>query len=100
VVLDEFQRDIIASLFDPTIREVYVKGNTSCGKGGAVAIAVCVYFAVFPQSKVVLTSATYHHARSVLFAEVAKWWQRMQYAAPGKLLAGGIHDGTSTTSTL
>ena len=93
VVLDEFQRDILASLFDPTIREVYVKGNTSCGKGGAVAIAVCVYFAVFPQAKIVLTSATYHHARSVLFAEVAKWWQRMQYAAPGKLLAGGIHDG-------
>ena len=93
VVLDEFQRDILASLFDPTIREVYVKGNTSCGKGGAVAIAVCVYFAVYPQSKIVLTSATYHHARSVLFAEVGKWWQRMQYAAPGKLLAGGIHDG-------
>ena len=94
VVLDDFQRDILRSLFDPAIREVYVKGNTSCGKGGAVALAVCTYFCVYPQAKVVLTSATYHHAQSVLFAEVAKWWKQMQFKSPGNLLASGIHDGS------
>ena len=94
VVLDDFQRDILASLFDPTIREVYVKGNTSCGKGGAVAIAVCIYFAVYPEAKVVLTSATYHHARSVLFAEVAKWWRAMRFPGRGELLTTGIKSGS------
>jgi hypothetical protein len=93
LLLDDFQRDMLSSIFDPTIREVYVKGNTSCGKGSALAIAVCVYFAVFPQSKVVITSASYHHAQSVIFAEVLKWWRLMRFPPAGKLLTGGIYDG-------
>lgn len=93
VVLDDFQLDMIASVFDPAIREVYVKGNTSCGKGGALGIAACTYFAVFPQAKVVITSASYHHARTVLFAEVCKWWRSMRFPPRASVLAGGIHDG-------
>ena len=93
LLLDDFQADMIRSVFDPTIRELYAKGNTSCGKGTAVAIAVCTYFAIYPQSKVVITSASYHHAQTVIFAEVLKWWRSMRFPPPGKDLAGGIHDG-------
>ena len=38
VVLDDWQADIVTSVFDPAIREVFVKGNAGCGKGAAAAL--------------------------------------------------------------
>lgn len=90
LLLDEFQYDLIASIFSPHIREVFVKGNTSCGKGGAVGLAVCLYYALFEDAKVVITSASYHHAQSVMFAEVRKWFDGMAFPPPGAALRTGI----------
>lgn len=90
LLLDDFQHDLLAAIFSPEIREVFVKGNTSCGKGGAVGIAVCLYYSLFEDAKVVITSASYHHAQSVLFAEVRKWFDRMAYPPAGTALRTGI----------
>jgi hypothetical protein len=73
--LDGFQWDILRSLFDPTIPEVYVKGNTGCGKSAAAGIGVAMYFDVFDDAKVIVTSAQHAHARAVLFAEAARWYK-------------------------
>lgn len=39
-ILDDFQIDIIRSLFDPKFCEIAVKGCAGAGKGAAVAIGV------------------------------------------------------------
>lgn len=93
VILDDFQRDILVSLFDPKIREVFVKGNTGCGKGGAAAIAICLYYIVWPDSKTVITRDSHDKAVKVMFAEVAKWWRRMAFCpVKAQLQAEGIVD--------
>lgn len=79
VVLDEFQKDVIRSVFDPSIREVYVKGNTGCGKGGSAAITICLFYIVWPDSKTVITRDSHDKAVKVMFGEVAKWWRRMAF---------------------
>ncbi len=91
LILDDCQRDIIASTLDSSIREVYVKGNTGCGKGFALAICVCTYFATFDDARVVLTRDSYKPAVKTLFAEVARWWRRMLYPpARVELQAAGL----------
>jgi len=82
LILDEFQEDVIRSLFDPAIRDVYVKGNAGCGKNFAVGIAVCCYFQAFSGSKVVITRDSYATAVKVAFNEVRRWWRRMAYQPP------------------
>ncbi len=83
LILDDFQRDIIDSVFDRSIREVYCKGNTGCGKGAAAAIAICVYFSIWDDSRVVITRDSHDRAVEVMFGEVARWWRRMARPAPG-----------------
>lgn len=87
LILDDFQRDMIERVADPATREIYVKGNTGCGKGGAAGIAVCLYFAIWDDAKVVLTRDTFRSAKKVIFAEVAKWWRRMA-APPAGIVVG------------
>lgn len=79
VILDNFQRDILSSLADPFIREIWVKGNTGCGKGGSAAIGVCAYFDLFPDARVVITRDKYETAVSVMLSEVGKWFKRMRF---------------------
>jgi hypothetical protein len=79
IILDDFQIDIITSLFDPMIREVYVKGNTGCGKGASAGIIVCVYFLIWNDAKIVISRDTHKRAVSVMFGEVAHWWRAMRF---------------------
>lgn len=78
IVLDDFQIDMLKSLADPGIREVWVKGNTGCGKGGAAGIGVCAYFDLFEDARVVITRDKYETARDVMLSEVKKWFKRMR----------------------
>jgi hypothetical protein len=80
--LDNFQRDILDSLFDPTIPEVFVKGNTGCGKSAAAGIAIAAYFDVWDGAKVVVTSAQFQHAKAVMFGEAAKWYRKRALKFP------------------
>jgi phage terminase large subunit len=92
VLLDDFQRDAIASLFDPTMKRVFLKGNTGCGKSCIAGLSVCIWFSIWPDAKAILTSSTFDHASGVLFAEVAQWYKSMRVPPGDKLWAAGIGD--------
>jgi len=92
VLLDDFQRDALQALFDPTMKRVFLKGNTGCGKSCIAGLGVCIWFAIWPDAKVVLTSSTFDHATGVLFAEVAQWFKAMAVPPEDKLWAAGIGD--------
>ena len=79
IVLDDFQIDMLRSLADPLIREVWVKGNTGCGKGGAAGIGVCAYFDLFADARVVITRDKYETAVGVMLSEVGKWFRKMRF---------------------
>lgn len=79
IILDDFQIDMLRSLADPLIREVWVKGNTGCGKGGAAGIGVCAYFDLFADARVVITRDKYETAVGVMLSEVGKWFRRMRF---------------------
>lgn len=83
LILDDFQYDALQALFDPTIRDVFIKGNTGCGKTGVFGIAVCAYYLSFSDARVVVTRDSYRPAVSKTFAEVAGWWRRMRYRPRG-----------------
>lgn len=90
-IWDEFQLDMIRSLFDPSMREIFVKGCTASGKTAVAGMLACLYFDAYEDSKVVLTSSTFDHVQSVLFGEVARWYKAMQFKPEGSTLnAEGI----------
>ncbi|WP_417379409.1 hypothetical protein [Gimesia sp.] len=91
-VLDDWQWDILESLFDLTIRRVFVKGNTGCGKGAAAGIACCAYFHIWNDAKIIITRDTVRTAQKIAFGEVDKWWRKMRFKPPGKLLTSGVFD--------
>lgn len=83
LILDRFQKDIIDCIFNPMIRETWVKGNTGCGKGAAAGIAVCLYFLAYNDAKVIISRDSHIRAVKVMFGEVASWWRRMSVKPPG-----------------
>lgn len=91
-VLDDWQWDILESMFDPTIRRVFVKGNTGCGKGAAAGIACCAYFHIWDDAKIIITRDSVRTAQKIAFGEVDKWWRKMRFKPPGKLLTSGVFD--------
>lgn len=78
VLLDTFQADILDALFDPTVWGVFVKGNTGCGKSAVAGMGIALFFSIWPDPKAVITSATFEHAKSILFGETVAWLKRMQ----------------------
>ena len=79
LIIDNCQREIIWAMADPSIREVYVKGNTGCGKGFSIAVSVCLYYAMWDDARVTLTRDSFKPAVTMLFAEVSRWWRRMAH---------------------
>jgi len=88
--IDHFQADIIQSAFQPEITELFIKGCTKPGKGFSVAIVANVWFDVFRDSRVIITSDRIEHAQDVLFAEIAALRERMRHPGPGKIQARGV----------
>ncbi|QDT45770.1 hypothetical protein Pan241w_58980 [Gimesia alba] len=100
VQLDEWQWDILESLFDPTIRRVFVKGNTGCGKGAAAGIACCIYFHIWSDAKIIITRDSMKMAQKIAFGEVDKWWREMAIKPPGALQISGVYDNKQHSITL
>jgi len=100
VQLDEWQWDIIESLFNPTIRRVFVKGNTGCGKGAAAGIACCIYYHIWNDAKIIITRDSMKMAQKIAFGEVDKWWRQMSLKPPGKLLTSGVYDNKQHSISL
>ncbi|QDV53837.1 hypothetical protein Enr17x_59200 [Gimesia fumaroli] len=100
VQLDEWQWDILESLFDPTIRRVFVKGNTGCGKGAAAGIACCIYFHIWSDAKIIITRDSMKMAQKIAFGEVDKWWREMTVIPPGSLQISGVYDNKQHSITL
>lgn len=100
VLLDDWQWDILESLFDPTIRRVFVKGNTGCGKGAAAGIACCTYFHIWDDAKIIITRDSMKMAQKIAFGEVDKWWRQMTIKPPGNLLTCGVSDNKQHSISL
>jgi hypothetical protein len=90
IILDKFQWDIVRCTAAPEIRDIYVKGNTGCGKGCATAIAIVMYYDIWPDARVLLTSSSVEHAQRVMFAEVCKWLRRATFTPKGRVLAESV----------
>lgn len=93
LILDDFQWDVINHVFDPAHREVFIKGCTKPGKGFSVAVAVNIWFDVFPKSKIILTGPSAEHVTNNLFAEVVAVRKRMKYPAVAEILTTSIRSG-------
>ena len=91
-VLDAWQWDILESLFDPSIRRVFVKGNTGCGKGASAGIACVMYYHIWNDAKIVITRDSADMAKKIAFGEVEKWWHSMRCKPPGSLLIAGAYE--------
>lgn len=92
VILDTFQWDMVRCVAEPAIREVFVKGNTGCGKGAAAAICICMYYDLWEDAKIVITSSSVEHAGRVLFAEVCKWFKLATFRPKGNVLTEFIRE--------
>jgi hypothetical protein len=90
--LDDWQRQIIASFFDDLVSEIFIKGNTKAGKGTSTSIAVNLWFDVWRDTKIVLTSQRYEHAVDVIFGEISMWRARMSHPTPARLTSTGLSD--------
>lgn len=90
--LDPWQWDILESLFDPSIRRVFVKGNTGCGKGASAGIACCMYYHIWDDAKIVITRDSADRAVDIAFGEVTKWWNKMRYRPPGVMLGATAYE--------
>lgn len=90
--IDRFQADIIANAFQPDVTELFIKGCTKPGKGFAVALVANVWFDVFPESRVILSSERIEHAQNVLFAEIASLRRGMQCPGAAKIRVRGLGD--------
>lgn len=92
LLLDDFQVDLLRSVFSGDIVEVFCKGGTGVGKGAVVAMAVNVFFRVHSDAKVVVTSSSNDHAVRVMFSEIVKWRMSMTDPGPGEAQSESIVD--------
>lgn len=83
--LDDKQCRFLNWVFDRQTKEVATKGCTSPGKGFAAAIAINLWYDIFPDP-IVLLSKSSDHAKLVMFAEVAKWRRLMQRVDENEVL--------------
>lgn len=83
VLLDWFQQDMLTHAFSGRVREMFVKGCTGAGKGMAVAVLANLWFRVWPESRVIVSSSTHDHAKDNLFGEIVRWRRRMLDPGPG-----------------
>lgn len=87
---DDFQVDIITSMMNLGIRDLYIKGCTGCGKSSSVAVGACLWFYRFRPAKVIITSVTSTHAQSVIFGEITRWFKSMTVHPGGKPLQKSV----------
>lgn len=90
--LDWWQMVILAGFFDVTVGEIFVKGCTGAGKGASTGIAFCLWYDVYEESRITLSSRDYNHALTNIFGEVKQWFLRMKHPAPANVLGESIRE--------
>ena len=79
--LDWWQRMMILAFFDDSIREIYAKGNTGCGKTTIVSLCVNLLYDVNETLRLSFTGPKYEHTLTGIFAETLDWRKKMRYPA-------------------
>lgn len=97
--LDWWQKIALAAFFDPTVVEIGEKGATKVGKGASTSMGICLWFDVWSECKIVLTSQRADHAKKVIFGETVKWQSKMTYKR-GNVTTEGINDTTEHYVTI
>lgn len=90
--LDDAQVELIDHAFDPSIREIAIKGSTSPGKGFATALLQNIRYTLYDKDRITLLSQSTKHAKDVMFAEMVTWRKKMRYPDGCETLAAGIKD--------
>jgi len=90
--LDDAQVELIDHAFDPSIREIAIKGSTSPGKGFATALLQNIRYTLYDKDRITLLSQSTKHAKDVMFAEMVTWRKKMRYPDECETLAAGIKD--------
>lgn len=90
--LDDAQVELIDYAFDPSIREIAIKGSTSPGKGFATALLLNIRYTLYENDRITLLSQSTKHAKDVMFAEMVTWRKKMRYPDGCETLAAGIKD--------
>lgn len=69
--LDDFQIDMIRSVFDLKHVQLFMAGGTKMGKGFVTGYIICnLWWNLFPKCKIILIGPTTTHLQDNLFAEV------------------------------
>lgn len=101
--LDKAQLDILKYVFAPDHVECFIKGCTKYGKGFATAMAINIWFDIWPDPrspgkdsgcKIILTGPSYDHVVSNLFGEVVAIRKQMKFPGSGKIQTDCIKDNT------
>lgn len=98
--LDRAQLDIIKYVFAPDHTECFIKGCTKYGKGFATAIAVNIWFDIWPDpldnrdngNKIILSGPSFEHVTNTLFAEVVSIRKQMVAPGPGSIQTDRIRN--------
>lgn len=93
--LDYWQKIALAAFFDDTVAEIGEKGATKVGKGASTSMGVCLWYDVWSECKIVLTSQRFKHAQDVIYGETTRWFNRMKHKQAGRVTGDGVKD-TST----
>ncbi|MGE4105520.1 MAG: hypothetical protein AB7E74_26440 [Pirellulales bacterium] len=89
-ILDDFQADLIGSMFGGQFCEVAVKGCAGAGKGAAVAIGINLWFTVSQKCTIAVVSPNLQHSQEVMFREIADWRRRMRHPGPGEIRSASL----------
>jgi len=90
--LDDVQCEFALHLFDPTIREIAIKGSTSPGKGFITALCLCLWYYLYPDDRIIMTSQSSAHSKDVMFAELVTWRKKMAHPGSGANLTTELKD--------
>jgi hypothetical protein len=89
--LDDTQVELIENAFNPTIREIAIKGSTSPGKGFATALLMNIWYHIY-EDRITIVSQSSRHAKDVMFAEFVTWRKKMRYPDKCETQVAGVVD--------
>jgi hypothetical protein len=92
VILDVHQWDILFCISSKEIASCWSKGATATGKSTAAAMAAVMFFDIWPDAKIRVTSSSMEHAKQVMFDEICRWAKRATYRPKGEILQESIRD--------
>jgi len=93
VRIDDFQMNLISCIVGLQHAEVAIKGAASAGKGCAISIGVVLFYYLYHDALVVMTSASFDHVRKVIWAEVKRWLADSVVEVDGKVLKEMVDGG-------